>query len=306
MVTGQFKRIHKRTIHRFDGPVYDALQAQIESFVKEYQRDQNARPWHLPYGDLPAILTDLHVSSGSKYAVIQSRDIAGQGVPYPSRFNIHPVQNKGWRAAMEYKRQILTAEEIYNQFIHDYLELTLLSKSVIPITETTKAFILRIISQGVEQGFGVEKIVRNLKDSELTKFRAQLIVRTETTKAMNTGAMFAAAASGVAIDKVWVSTQNIRTRRLPRDQFDHLNINGEQVGFGDAFIVPSKFGDVEMQYPGDPAGDAGNVINCRCTQIFRSIRDKDGELMKALDHDPKLASNPFYQIANNPLKQWEN
>jgi hypothetical protein len=36
------------------------------------------------------------------------------------------------------------------------------------------------------------------------------------------------------------------------------------VGKDEPFIVMGE----QLDYPGDPVGSAGNVINCRCTQIY--------------------------------------
>jgi len=55
----------------------------------------------------------------------------------------------------------------------------------------------------------------------------------------------------------WLSTVDNDTRP------DHLECNGQIRGIDEPFDV----GGESMQYPGDPAGGAGNVCNCRCTVL---------------------------------------
>lgn len=305
-----FKRIHRSIVNKYESPIEAALHSQIESFITELEKDPHARPWHLPIHRIEDTLTELHTEAGSRNAQTTAYDLKRQGVQYPARYRMKDFHNarelkamglRPWRFLE--KKADPTAEDIYIKFIQEYLRLTLLTKAVVPITETTKAFILKVLAEGVANGWGIDKIVRTLRTSDLTKQRAQLIARTETTKAMNTGAMMAAAAGNVAVRKQWVSAQDNRTRRLPRDQFDHLHMNGAIVEFDEPFIVDSKDGGGQLQYPGDPAGSAGNVINCRCAQTFIPIRDKDDLLVDPLKYNPRLDRNVFYQITNNPLIQ---
>jgi hypothetical protein len=300
-----FKKIHKYSVNTYEASIYSALQGQIEAFITEYQKNPHARPWHLPTSRLETVLTKLYGYAGGSYAKVTAVDLRRQGVSFPARYKM-----KEYLSARELKHIGLrpwkfierkddpTAEELYIQFIQEYLRLHLLSRSVIPITETTKAFILRVISEGVAAGWGIDKIVRELRNSDLTKYRAQLIARTETTRAMNTGAMMAAAAGNVAVRKKWVSAQDNRTRRLPKDEFDHLHMNGVIAEYDEPFIIESKGGGEELQFPGDPTGSAGDVINCRCTQVFVPIRDESGELIDPLTYNSKLVNNDFYQIVN--------
>ncbi len=41
-------------------------------------------------------------------------------------------------------------------------------------------------------------------------------------------------------------------------------------------------GGEQLMYPGDPAGSAGNICNCRCTVIYFSVQTVDDEIGKAL------------------------
>ena len=115
------------------------------------------------------------------------------------------------------------------------------------------------------------------------------IVRTEMNKAANTGAMVAAASSNVEIEKKWNSAQDNRTRRIPRNQYDHLFMNGVKVGYDERFVVPSTKTVDAMLYPGDPSASAGNLCNCRCMVSFQAKRDANDDLI------------PLKQPKNNPF-----
>jgi uncharacterized protein with gpF-like domain len=194
------------------------------------------------------------------------------------------------------------AEEPFNRLewmVNEYFRKELLSKAVVPITNTTRKQIEMVMAQAAVEGWGVDKTVRALKNSDITKNRAELIVRTESTKAANAGKMLGAADMGVAVEKQWVSATDIRTRRIPRDQYDHLHMNGKRVPFDAGFIVPSTRSIDLMLYPGDPSGAAGNVCNCRCTVVFIPIRDAVGQVVPLRQTmQGGGVGNIFMQIAN--------
>jgi hypothetical protein len=110
------------------------------------------------------------------------------------------------------------------------------------------------------------------KSQSFYKWQALRIARTETTSASNFAAMKAAEESDLAMEKMWISVQDNRTRITP---FDHLDMNGVKQDLEKPFFV----GGQNIQYPGDIKASAGNVINCRCTIAFTPKRDSDGMLI---------------------------
>jgi uncharacterized protein with gpF-like domain len=85
--------------------------------------------------------------------------------------------------------------------------------------------------------------------------------------------------------KVWISAKDSRTRRIPRDQFDHVEMDGVTVDLEQPFVTQGKQGQqvIAMQ-PGDLGEEgrkvpAGFTINCRCRVAFQGKRDKDGRLI---------------------------
>lgn len=162
-------------------------------------------------------------------------------------------------------------EELINEIIA-YFQLRLLNEAVLPITETTRDYVLRILIRSQQEGVSINNIVNELKNTDLTRRRARMIARTETVKASNYGAVQSVKKLGYDTLKIWISATDLRTRRIPRDEADHLHANGMKVPMNEPFRIRDKNGGfVNMMQPGDPNGGAENVVNCRCTVGFEIL-----------------------------------
>lgn len=146
------------------------------------------------------------------------------------------------------------------------------------ITQTTRDLIVAVFTNATQNGFSIDDIVREFEGTELSRVRARLIARTETVTATNKSALFVAQDTGLKLNKVWLATLDKRTRA------DHADVNGNQVGRDDYFNV----GGFDMLVPGDRGGhdgkpfvDASEICNCRCTTLFRVVRDNAGRLVHA-------------------------
>jgi hypothetical protein len=138
------------------------------------------------------------------------------------------------------------------------------------IAETSKAGIIAVIEDGLnqrdEEGRGVilgpAEIARNIRKTglEVTKFRTELIARTETGMALNQAQdeiVQGMDSIGQPI-KVWNAINNSRTRK------DHREVDGVSVPRDGLFTV----GRDKMKYPGDRSASAANVCNCRCSVLY--------------------------------------
>jgi len=129
----------------------------------------------------------------------------------------------------------------------------------------------------------IEEIVRLLKSDEqlnYSAFRARRIARTEVMRASNIGAMKGAEAHDFEVDKQWISARDSRTRRIPKDTYDHVALDGVIVGYDEPFESVGKEGQqVSAMQPGDITTPAGFTINCRCAIGFIPKRDSDGRLV---------------------------
>lgn len=102
--------------------------------------------------------------------------------------------------------------------------------------------------------------------------RAQLIARTETVGANNQGSLESMSAmaelDGIVATKTWLATSDSKTRA------DHAEIDGTTVPLDGTFDV----GGVAMNGPGDNAGGAAQVCNCRCTLTYEFPEDPTADL----------------------------
>jgi hypothetical protein len=125
------------------------------------------------------------------------------------------------------------------------------------------------IEAGVNQGMPNEELVEKISDLfaaeniEMWDGRVMTIVRTEAIAAQNAG-NFASFMSLAAVDpdttyeKVWLSTEDVRTRPT------HVKADQQRRPLRQTF----KVGKASLDYPGDPTGLPEEVINCRCTLLL--------------------------------------
>jgi uncharacterized protein with gpF-like domain len=163
-------------------------------------------------------------------------------------------------------------DDLFQQFIEEYIE-RFGAQKVQQILETTRRQIMEVIREGQREGLGVEEIAKALRQAvpEFSRYRSRVIARTETHGSSQYGQMRTAMQSTRPLVKIWNSVEDSRTRTFAEDDdYDHRVIDGQTVAMEQPFMVPTIFGTREpIMYPGDPAGTAGNVINCRCSVTFR-------------------------------------
>jgi hypothetical protein len=176
------------------------------------------------------------------------------------------------------------AEE-WTQYVNNWLAQYGL-QMVVTISGNSRDLLLRIVNEaiqeGTEQGLGEAEIARmiqaRLNDERytFTRFRAARIARTETNRASNMGHMEGAKSLPFEVSKVWIAAKDERTRRIPRDEFDHWTLDGQTVDYYEPF---NSMGVQAMQ-PGDTSAPAGFTINCRCRVAFEPKRDRNGKLIR--------------------------
>jgi len=146
----------------------------------------------------------------------------------------------------------------------------LAAQKVVHISATTMSLLQDTIARGLTpDADGVRQSIDEIA-SELHKVltessvtRAWTIARTELGAAMNYGHQEGARAAVEEYDlplvKVWASSFDTRTRD------SHLSLHGEVRELDEPFSNG-------LQYPGDPTGDAAEVVNCRCVVSHRVRR----------------------------------
>lgn len=128
-------------------------------------------------------------------------------------------------------------------------------------TETTWNKVQEAIIDGEAEGETIDGIQKRIGRvfTQAKGYRSRVIARTETVGAMNAGSYRAADQSGVVEKKVWLAAVDHRTRST------HVTADGQAVAMKKKFAV----GASRMDHPGDPAGGAKEVVNCRCSMIFK-------------------------------------
>lgn len=131
------------------------------------------------------------------------------------------------------------------------------AEKVVRVSATTKQRIRDAVHAGQDAGEGQAAIARRIRalNPGVNAMRSLIIARTETHHA----ASFAQDAALEALDlpdvkREWVAVEDGRTRET------HVLADGQVRGQQEAFDV----GGFKLSRPGDPAGPAREVINCRC------------------------------------------
>lgn len=201
------------------------------------------------------------------------RDISGEHSPINTEIEaaiINLYEDAAKLAKKNYMsiKRFGPATDFINKVLN-YLKQFILNKAVSPISNTTKDIINKIINDAIQQGWGVEKTAKYLETAPITKVRARMIIRTESVRATNFTQWMAADDEVYQMEKTWIAIEDNRTRPT----HSHKGVDGETKNLDKPFSNG-------LLYPGDPAGSAKEVINCRCTLGYRVKRDSNDRPVK--------------------------
>ena len=130
--------------------------------------------------------------------------------------------------------------------------------------QTVEAIVRRIAMQAISEGWKIDRF-KDALGGELTtmaRYRARRIARTETMRASNLGSRAGAEASGLTLDKQWLTGPSGTGERHATGDYPGLD------GQIRAMQEPYDVGGYAAMYPLDPALPPGESINCRCTEIY--------------------------------------
>ncbi len=234
------------------------MKAQISSFTKvlRSQGTEAVRSVVRIDADLAKVVEQIYVRTG----LASANETLGYLRKLPKRQSKY--RTFGFNA--EWTEQIL-----------EYFNLNLYNKVVLPISETTQAYILDTVSRGVKEGWTIEEMVQHIEREDYLNGRVRRILRTEIGRAINYGNTLSEEKFEYKTLKEWNSLHDNRTRH------PHLTADGQQVNLDGTFSV----GGEQLQFPGDPAGSAKNTVNCRCLVLINAQRDEKGRLI--LKNEPK-------------------
>lgn len=167
-------------------------------------------------------------------------NLQGQGIPL-----VFPLDQKQIVDAIQNESKL--NETLYASLGHDVKDL--------------QKKIAGEISRGIAGGQLYTEIARNVAGyARIPKNNAMRIVRTEAHRIQTKATMDAcdkAKSKGADVVKQWDASLDKRTRR------SHRHVDGEIRELDEPFSNG-------LMYPGDPDGDASEVINCRCALLQRA------------------------------------
>jgi hypothetical protein len=280
------RRFEKKYYHR----VQRAIRAEIEAIQRiVWNEGVNAgisqATQMLTITRLPKIVQSLYMEVGLRYARRTWRDLQEQ-----KRLSNRPKTMSG--GAKTARPRALSAKHEPPSFcvkgfgfnatwveeIRKHLFRFLLEKITFQVSNYTREVILNVLNKSIAEGWGVEKTVRELNDLPLSRTQAARIVRTEVTRAANTGAMAAGSTFQYEQSKEWIAANDARTRgRNPEDHASHVLLDGVTIDYEDEF-TDKRNGD-KLRYPGDPKASAASTINCRCSIAVVAKVDERGRLI---------------------------
>ncbi len=164
------------------------------------------------------------------------------------------------------------------------------------VGETTGDTVTEAIDFGISEGLSISEIAKLVDQTAFggnNAARATLIARTETIGALNQGEFDTAGASDIVAGKEWLTQGDDRVRD------SHYECESEGM-----IALDAEFATNGLQYPGDPSGDAEDVINCRCTLLYYDTLEEGassiagaGAAMSIAGHTVKIRGVEYALLA---------
>jgi hypothetical protein len=130
---------------------------------------------------------------------------------------------------------------------------------------TTKAQIATVIALGEKEGAGAAVISKMIREQSITlsRSRAITIARTETHNAATFASQAAARSTGLRLEKEWLAA------------IEHIDADGQRQPMNEPYLVPGFDGtpSARMMRPGDRGAPGGQVINCRCGELYHKAEE---------------------------------
>jgi len=200
---------------------------------------------------------------------------------YTSIMTDHYIKlTKGLEAGtLEIKR---TGLPLFSRIIANLVSLVLSSfggSKIVSIKTTLIDWVIDYLANAKAEGKGTvataNEIYKDIgKKKGLYRYQIQRIARTEVGNAVNMASLERYKNSPILLDKIWISATDERVRHF------HLETDATVKALDEPFEVPVVINGIEvvelLQYPSDPNGSAGNVINCRCTIAPKTKYDANG------------------------------
>jgi len=147
---------------------------------------------------------------------------------------------------------------------------------ILSITGSSKEIAIRILRELAEtyvipEGLGIEEtsrlFQRKFRESYLktTLARARVIAQTEVLTASNKGSHVGALEAGASV-KIW-QTSGITSPDGKERHVAYPGLHGQERAMDEKFDV----GGYPADWPGDPTLPAGEVVNCKCAEVYKIL-----------------------------------
>ena len=228
------------------------FQKSLKTQIDGFLKDLNSKQ----YATMTEYMEDCYKNGylGAMYSIHK------QGIPI-----ISPIDQKKVTKAMFTDSKI--SKKLYTKLGED--------------VEVLKKRIANNLSRGIATASEYKVIARNIAaDSNVGFNRAMRIARTEGNRISNESAYDASIAAkekGADVVKSWDAALDGRTRE------SHARVDGE------IRELDEKFSN-GLKYPGDSAGGAAEVVNCRCALLQRARWALDDEFTKMNNFTKEIES----------------
>ena len=264
MIWQDYRKLYANALKTYSPKFKKELQKQVDIYCRTQDIDA------IGYKGIEKTIKQLHVALGTKMALIAAKSVKNSVKSHSDRMEVKSLQTDMFAYAI---LKILEKDGV-----------TTLAKD---ITETTQKQINAYMQNGINNGESISNLIKKLKEAGITNYRAELIARTETGRAANLGSQVGAISTGLKTNKEWIATKDARTRRQPKDQTDHLHMDGVKIPMEEQFKVKDfKTGFDLMDHPCDSKAPLAQVCNCRCTMGYEAVRDANGKLITYQNEPP--------------------
>lgn len=188
-----------------------------------------------------------------------------QNQQVPTSFGIG-FFNPDWLARL---RSIINSQEV--------------GKRVNSVSDTIKKKIRKSLEESSQQFVSIRKVISKLRRDvgDISRQRAEVIARTETTFISNIAAEQSAKETGLKLMKIWIHTRDARTRDA------HRKVSAKAIKSEEKFLV----GGYRLDKPGDPSAPISQTVNCRCVVVYLpadDFEDIESEYLSSLGESQRI------------------
>lgn len=170
--------------------------------------------------------------------------------------------------------------------------LAISARKIQNTNEATQNRIADTLKKGLDKGEGLTELTKRISDDfSFSPARAKRVARTSVSGSVSSG-RFEGLKAVKAEKKGWLSARNEAVRNSHKSADARYSTDG--IALNEYFTV----GSASLMFPGDPAGDVGEIANCRCMVIAIKAAGKIFTLAFYDEHVAFLGYDEFKTLFN--------